>query len=39
MKKNTVFVNLNGNLGDYTERIFTQEVTNDNEIVSLQKKN
>lgn len=38
MKKNTVFVNLNGNLGDYAERIFTQAVTTDNEIIVLKKK-
>ena len=38
MKKNTVFVNLNGNLGDYAERIFTQAASSDNEIIVLQKK-
>lgn len=38
MKKNTVFVNLNGNLGDYAERIFTQSASSDNEIIVLQKK-
>ena len=38
MKKNTVFVNLNGTLGDYAERIFTQAVTTDNSIIVLQKK-
>ena len=38
MKKNTVFVNLNGNLGDYAEKIYTQSASNDNAIVLLQKK-
>ena len=38
MKKNTVFVNLNGNLGDYAEKIFTQSASSDNEIIVLQKK-
>lgn len=38
MKKNTVFVNLNGNLGDYAEKIYTQSATSDNAIVLLQKK-
>ena len=38
MKKNTVFVNLNGTLGDYAERIFTKAVTTDNEIIVLKKK-
>lgn len=38
MKKNTVFVNLNGTLGDYAEKIFTQSASSDNEIIVLQKK-
>lgn len=38
MKKNTVFVNLNGNLGDYAEKIFHQTTTSDNEIIVLKKK-
>ena len=38
MKKNTVFVNLNGNLGDYAEKIYTQSASSDNEIIVLQKK-
>ena len=38
MKKNTVFVNLNGKLGDYVEKIFTQSASSDNEIIVLQKK-
>ena len=38
MKKNTVFVNLNGVIGDYVEKIYTQSVTTDNEIIVLKKK-
>lgn len=38
MNKNTVFVNLAGNLADYTEKIYTQETTGDDSIVLLQKK-
>lgn len=38
MKKNTVFVNLNGTLGDYAEKIFHQTTTSDNEIIVLKKK-
>ena len=38
MKKNTVFVNLNGTLGDYVEKIFHQTTTSDNEIIVLKKK-
>ena len=38
MKKNTVFVNLNGKLGDYAEKIFHQTTTSDNEIIVLKKK-
>ena len=38
MKKTTFFVDLQGYLGDYVKKIYTQAVTNDNEIVSLQKK-
>lgn len=38
MKKNTVFVNLNGAIGDYAEKIYTQSASNDNAIVLLQKK-
>ena len=38
MKKTTFFVDLQGYLGDYVKKIYTQAVTNDDEIVSLQKK-
>ena len=38
MKKNVVFVNLNGTLGDYAEKIFHQTTTSDNEIIVLKKK-
>ena len=38
MKKQTVFVTLNGKIGDYVEKIYTQETTSDNSIVLLQKK-
>lgn len=38
MKKNTVFVNLNGTLADYAEKIYTQSASSDNAIVLLQKK-
>lgn len=38
MKKNTVFVNLNGTLGDYVEKIFHQTTTSDIEIIVLKKK-
>lgn len=38
MKKTTFFVDLQGYLGDYVKKIYTQAVTNDNDIVSLQKK-
>lgn len=37
-KKNTVFVNLNGTIGDYVEKIFHQTTTSDNEIIALKKK-
>ena len=37
-KKTTFFVDLQGYLGDYVKKIYTQAVTNDDEIVSLQKK-
>ena len=38
MKKQTVFVTLTGNLGDYAEKIYTQSASSDNSIVLLQKK-
>lgn len=38
MKKNTVFVNLNGTIGNYVEKIFHQTTTSDNEIIALKKK-
>lgn len=38
MKKTVFFVDLQGYLGDYVKKIYTQAVTNDDEIVSLQKK-
>ena len=38
MKKQTVFVSLIGTIGDYVEKIYTQETTGDNSIVLLQKK-
>ena len=38
MKKQTVFVTLTGNLGDYAEKIYTQSASSDNAIVLLQKK-
>ena len=38
MKKNTVFVTLNGTLGDYAEKIYTQSASSDDAIVLLQKK-
>lgn len=38
MKKNTVFVNLNGTIGYYVEKIFHQTTTSDNEIIALKKK-
>lgn len=38
MKKNTVFVTLTGNLGDYAEKIYTQSASSDNSIVLLQRK-
>ena len=38
MKKTTFFVNLNGNLGDYAEKIFHQTTTSNNEIIVLKKK-
>lgn len=38
MKKQTVFVTLTGNLGDYVEKIYTQSSSSDNAIVLLQRK-
>ena len=38
MKKQTVFVTLNGKIGDYVQKIYTQETTGDDSIVLLQKK-
>ena len=38
MKKQTVFVSLIGTIGDYVQKIYTQETTGDDSIVLLQKK-
>lgn len=38
MKKKTVFVNLNGSIGDYVSKIYTETTTGDNAIIALKQK-